>query len=186
MRYVLCTANKDAKTIDDLKEFAVLPREWVDGVEVELGSKYPQVIPSAILRNQEGKILVYSRKGSEGRLHGFKSILIGGHVDLTDIAKSVIVSLDKDILNSVCEGLQRELLEEVNLMSYIQKEDFKFTIYHPVDEVSSVHLGLVAVIDAETVTFGDELGNPQWMNIEDINVEELEPWSAYALEKIKE
>lgn len=40
MKYVLCTANKDAKTIDDLKEFAVLPREWVDGSDVELGSRF--------------------------------------------------------------------------------------------------------------------------------------------------
>ena len=183
MKYVLCTANKDAKTIDDLKEFAVLPREWVDGSDVELGSRFPQVIPVAVLRNQEGKILVYSRKGSEGRLHGFKSLAVGGHVDIEDIATSIVVT--KDIKNSIFEGLQRELQEEAGVFAYLQEEDFEYVIYQPTDEVSSVHLGLVTVINVDEIKLGEELSFSSWFHIDEIKEEELEPLSLFILRRLK-
>ena len=50
-----------------------------------VGFRFPQILPYIAIRDLDGNYLTYSRNGTETRLHGSRSIGIGGHIDINDM-----------------------------------------------------------------------------------------------------
>lgn len=115
---------QDVKFVDT-KDYALLPRDFADNklpTGVGLGSQFAQVLPYTIVRNVEGKILTYQRKGSEEGLRGFWSIGAGGHITQQDLyniilskAQSHPTDLQPSLGELIVEGFQRELSEELGI-----------------------------------------------------------------------
>jgi len=166
--------------IDELvwNPHAILTRKLikVDRDVVENDITIKQIIPYVVITDEKFNILTYTRKGSEKRLIGKKSIGFGGHWKAEE---------------SFTDCLKRELNEEIGLGLYNQYgvtvEDIIYSEATPVD---SVHMGILIVLDfdSEELFDGkyaeDEVKDVKLIPIEDINPDELETWSKIAYEKI--
>lgn len=143
---------------------------WVPRGEAEIDPVFRQVIPYCALQRDDGKILSYRRKGSEERLHGKLSIGIGGHIDYPQ---------------TFSESMGRELYEEAGVMNYVST---KLGLIELSDtEVDRVHLGIGFLVESDEYEPGEELLNPAWMTIEELDAinDEFEPWSQKLLWLIK-
>lgn len=174
--------------------FGFLPRDLIDNksnTSIEIGKLLPQVLPYFIIKDADGRILSYNRKGKEKGLLGKNSIGVGGHIDLTDSVDVYQpdydeVELDRaiDIRQIIQTGLKRELSEEIGLIP-LQDIDFDFIIAIDTDKTSSVHIALVATIDIDN--FDELTPNPEeFLEVKYLTSEELiarskeveyEPWS---------
>lgn len=174
--------------------FGFLPRDLIDNKSnssIEIGKLLPQVLPYFIIKDADGRILSYNRKGKEKGLFGKNSIGVGGHIDLTDSIYAYQpdyddVALDQsvDIKQIIQTGLKRELREEIGLVS-LQDIDFDFIIAIDSDKTSNVHIALVATIDVDN--FDVLTPNPEeFLEVKYLTSEELiarskeveyEPWS---------
>ena len=73
---------------------------------------FPQILPYIAVMDTDGKYLTYSRNGTESRLHGSRSIGIGGHIDLEDMFSNYD---SNNILNTIGNAMCRELKEEASI-----------------------------------------------------------------------
>ncbi len=185
--------------IDKFKpeNFGFLPRELIDNkstTSIEIGKLLPQVLPYFIIKDKDGRVLSYNRKGKEKGLLGKNSIGVGGHIDMNDAYNPFItgqyeaegIDLDQshDIKQVIQAGLKRELKEEIGL-TLLQDIDFDFTIAINTDPTSNVHIALVATIVVES--FDELTPNPdEFLEVKHLTFEELlkrskeveyEPWS---------
>lgn len=177
--------------------FGFLARDLIDNksnTSIEIGKLLPQVLPYFIIKDADGCILSYNRKGKEKGLLGKNSIGVGGHIDLTDSFNPFIIGhhepegidLDQsvDIKQIIQAGLKRELKEEIGL-TLLQDIDFDFIIAIDSDKTSNVHIALVATIDVDN--FDELTPNPEeFLEVKYLTSEELiarskeveyEPWS---------
>jgi predicted NUDIX family phosphoesterase len=117
-----------------------------DKCETDPGLK--QIIPYAIVHGSY--LLTYwrSKEGAEQRLHGKRSIGIGGHINLGDRD-----ALDGDIglLNLIKSGTERELDEELRLVADGDECKYQVSLAGFVNDdsnqVGSVHLGVVLLVN---------------------------------------
>ncbi len=126
-----------------------------------------------------GKVLTYRRAGSEGRLHGLRSVGVGGHVEFQDCFSGYFDTA----IDRACD---RELDEEIDNSSRSVLELIGF-VRDDSNPVGRVHLGAVYLVDLADDAepeFGDEIREPDWMNLYQVTwnqIAEMEPWSQFVL-----
>ena len=163
-KLVLCVrSNENLRYVRDQNLHCWLPRS-----DAEENRCFRQLIPYCIVRRSDGKTLRYSRNGSEGRLHGFKSIGIGGHVEYPETFES---------------GMAREIEEEIGVSVGDCTVTFLGTICLNQTAVDAVHLGLAFIVYTDDAVPGDELHHPEWVDLGQLDDErdDLESWSLQAL-----
>jgi predicted NUDIX family phosphoesterase len=136
---------------------------WLPKDDAEQNTRFRQVIPYCAIRRNTGEFLVYERAGGEDRLHGLLSFGVGGHIEEGE---------------TIIEGMDRELIEEVDIVgTQVMEYLGKIEMYGNVVEL--VHIGLAFVIDCVDALPREELKNPRWMFINEIedSLDEFENWS---------
>ena len=170
------------------ENFGFLPRELIDNKStksIAIGYLLPQVLPYFIIKDVDGRVLSYNRKGKEKGLLGKNSIGVGGHIDIMDSmepeegmsGQAVDPSMYTNINDVIQIGLKRELKEEIGL-TLLQDIDFDFTIAINTDPTSNVHIALVATIVVES--FDELTPNPdEFLEVllQRSKEVEYEPWS---------
>lgn len=169
----------------NLDHIALLTRNVCDNPKHKsVGEYFPQIIPYIVVRNQEGKVLTYSRgKGTENRLHAFRSIGFGGHIDYVDVFNH-----PDNLIYAIQVGADREIAEELNADGNIFlniKPDNIIIDY--TNEVGKVHVGVLFDITLDEVdTNTDEISDAKWMTVDEIldSINEYENWSKVAINYI--
>jgi predicted NUDIX family phosphoesterase len=143
-----------------MQEASLMPRAAAEG-----DPTFKQLIPYIILVH-EHSIFTYWRKGQEQRLHGLKSLGIGGHLN------------DANIL----AGVGRELHEEVYIPTRYMLS-FNGFINDNTTPVGQVHLGLffIAILEKPKVRPRDETGGGQFEPWSNLIPSEFELWSQHVL-----
>lgn len=162
-------AFKDRNIVDGLN-----PMHFAEGL------RFPQILPYVVFK-YGSKVFTYSRKlGEEARLHGSRSIGVGGHIDVEDI--------DGGALSTIHKAMLREVKEEVGInMTTSEVVEFKFlpAILDYTNTVGMVHLGVVTVIELSEEGFNNfkpnttELHDPMWLELAEVKSEnkQYENWS---------
>jgi predicted NUDIX family phosphoesterase len=159
---------------------------FVERRHAELDSTMKQIIPYCVVaRGQDVFLTRRLAAGGEARLHGKRSIGIGGHVNPVD---GVGGSEGGDVLR---EGLRRELDEELVIGGSWNSRPVGILNDDSTD-VGSVHLGLVSVVDVD----GDvAVRETEALEGEFVGVDELErlcreergsfeTWSALVIDRL--
>lgn len=149
--------------------------------------KFPQILPYVVLRYKDS-VFTYSRKkGEEARLHGTRSIGIGGHIDVEDH--------HSNLEHLITIARTRECVEEVGIDVSVREYSAAIlglpAILDYTNPVGSVHMGLPCVVYLTDKGFQDlkpnldELHDPQWVDINDLkqHVDLYESWSKELITK---
>lgn len=142
-----------------------------------------QIIPYILLQTASGGMTaVYSRQGSEKRLHDLWSIGIGGHINPEDNTMGA-----DNFKNILINGMQRELDEE--LIRRVPGDPIEFIgiISEDITAVGRVHMGAVFLIrtqDPKGYLPGDELHDFTWLETQKLSRLNLELWSELAIELV--
>lgn len=169
----------------DLDHIALLTRNVCDNPKHKsVGEYFPQIIPYIIVRNQEGKILTYSRgKGTEDRLHVFRSIGFGGHIDFVDVFNH-----PSKLISAIQVGADREIAEELvadgNITNNIKPDNI---IIDYTNGVGKVHVGVLFDITLDEVnTDTYEISDAMWLSLDEIkqSSSKYENWSRLAINYI--
>ena len=166
-----------------LENFHFLNRKLVDNkdnkVYQDIAYLLPQILPYIAVMDTDGKYLTYSRNGTETRLHGSRSLGIGGHIDINDI--SFGGNSNFDYLGTVISGIMRELYEEINLDLTSSNTPFILDklIVDTTNSVGKVHVGLFTTLVYPEARPQEELHDPQWLSVEELkaNIDQYENWS---------
>ena len=189
-RLVLCIKQEAIASYDniDSTKLAFIDRAVVDNKDdLTVGKLFPQVIPVILIKNEEGKFLTYARNGNETRLHGSRSLLIGGHIDIEDINFD---NLKQTIIKSALRELKEEVGLESSAFDYIFETylPYEQIIYSNVDEVSQVHVGLLASILVETADIkpSDEIYDVSWLSQAELleQLDQYEEWSQIVINQL--
>ena len=167
------------------EDFHFINRKIVDSdkeLYKNMAYYFPQILPYITVTDGEGKYLSYSRNGTETRLHGSRSIGIGGHVDITDINENL------DILELIQTATHRELEEEINLLCdgdwLVSKTNLGKLIVDTTNPVGEVHVGLFSTLVYPHAQPQEELHDAKWLSVEELkaNIDEYENWSKLIIE----
>lgn len=189
-RLVLCIKQDGINSYDNIDptKLAFIDRAIVDDTkDLTVGKLFPQIIPVILIKNEDGKYLTYARNGNETRLHGSRSLLIGGHIDIEDINFD---NPKQTIIKSALRELKEEVGLESNDFEYIYGETIPYErlIYSNVDEVSQVHLGLFASILVETADIkpSDEIYDVLWLSKAELKeqIDQYEEWSQIVINNL--
>ena len=171
------------------EDFHFLNRKLVDSkdnkVYQDIGYLLPQILPYITIMDLDGNYLTYSRNGTETRLHGSRSIGIGGHIDITDMYDQYY-SVFNNPIETIKQATNRELYEEVGID--LEPELFKFNklIVDTTNSVGKVHVGLTStiVMDYTDIQPQEELHDAKWLSVEELkaNIDEYENWSKLIIE----
>lgn len=140
------------KGVFDPKWTALLHRNMADKTP-EIGNDWSQFIMYAVLINKDNEILTYERppSGNEERLHGLKSVGLGGHVDEFDMAAVEHFEEDR-IYKILMKSLYREVAEEAGVdkrsLASINKYG-EFFIVDNSNDVGKLHLGITVFFRLE-------------------------------------
>lgn len=164
-------------------DFHFINRKIVDDKHDEdwqaIAYHLPQILPYIVITNGQGKYLSYSRNGTEQRLHGSKSIGIGGHIDIDDLFSNY--NSKHTVHMAIQVATFRELIEEVGLDKDNSYDCFKFKklIVDTSNPVGKVHVGLFAGLIYPEAVSQEELYNPQWLTIDELKqtIDQYENWS---------
>lgn len=169
----------------DLDHIALLSRSVCDNPKHKsVGEYFPQIIPYIVVRNQEGKILTYSRgKGTEDRLHAFRSIGFGGHIDFVDVFNH-----PSNLISAIQVGADREITEELvadgNITNNIKPDNI---IIDYTNDVGKVHVGVLFDITLDEVnTDTYEISDAMWLSLDEIkqSSSKYENWSRLVINYI--
>lgn len=169
----------------DLDHIALLSRSVCDNPKHKsVGEYFPQIIPYIVVRNQEGKILTYSRgKGTEDRLHAFRSIGFGGHIDFVDVFNH-----PSNLISAIQVGADREIAEELvadgNITNNIKPDNI---IIDYTNDVGKVHVGVLFDITLDEVNTGTyEISDAMWLSLDEIKQSsgKYENWSRLVINYI--
>lgn len=169
----------------DLDHIALLSRSVCDNPKHKsVGEYFPQIIPYIVVRNQEGKILTYSRgKGTEDRLHAFRSIGFGGHIDFVDVFNH-----PSNLISAIQVGADREITEELvadgNITNNIKPDNI---IIDYTNDVGKVHVGVLFDITLDEVnTDTYEISDAMWLSLDEIKQSsgKYENWSRLVINYI--
>lgn len=176
----------------DFEDFQFINRKVCDDKNEHtfnhsVGYRFPQILPYITVTDGEGKYLSYSRNGTETRLHGSRSIGIGGHIDIVDIYDP-----DYEVLNNIKETIIqatiRELEEEINLLCdgdwLVSKTNLGKLIVDTTNPVGEVHVGLFSKLVYPHAQPQEELHDAKWLTVEELkaNIDEYENWSKLIIE----
>ena len=172
-----------------LEDFHFLNRKLVDSkdnkVYQDIGYLLPQILPYITIMDLDGNYLTYSRNGTETRLHGSRSIGIGGHIDITDMYDTEY-NLVNSILETIAQSTFRELQEEVDISAAIDINLLDRIIVDTTNSVGKVHVGLTStiVMDYTDIQPQEELHDAKWLSVEELkaNIDEYENWSKLIIE----
>ena len=148
-------------------------------IEAEKNFNVIQLISVFIIKYKLN-YLTYKRtkRLPENRLHGFYSIMFGGHLNPDDMTPLF------DIFNSQNYAfLERELHEEVILENNLKEIQFRGLLYDDSTEISKQHLGIVYDVILKTPNYkiGERgfLIDSKFETLEEIEsrIEEFENWS---------
>ena len=166
------------------ENFHFLNRKLVDNkdnkVYQDIGYLLPQILPYITIMDLDGNYLTYSRNGTETRLHGSRSLGIGGHIDIYDFYDQ-----DYQLFNSpietIAQATHRELREEIGVSAMFDTALLSRIIVDTTNSVGKVHVGLTTTIIAEqdSIQPQEELHDPQWLSVEELkaNIDQYENWS---------
>ena len=172
----------------DLERRAALERRirehgfFVERRHAEMDSSFKQVIPYClVLRGDEVLVMRRLSGGGEARLHGKRSVGVGGHINPIDG-----MGAGDDI---VAAGLRREVEEELHIDGPWEVETVGLLNDDSTD-VGSVHVGLVGVVRtaAEVRVRETDTLEGQFVSLDELRrllVEErdtFETWSALVLD----
>jgi predicted NUDIX family phosphoesterase len=194
---VLCF---ERKLLDDLGLFQGLSLEvgkymavvaaranvtYLNRRDAEQNKRYKQLIPYVIIVKKD-RVLRYQRglKGGENRLHGLRSIGIGGHISEEDNG------LFSQSTLGYYEGMRREVKEEVNID--VGDETAVALINDDSTDVGSVHFGVVHVVKVTDDTIArprkgkEGVATPLFTPVADAvkDLAAYESWSRFCLERI--
>ncbi|MDC0506204.1 NUDIX domain-containing protein [Candidatus Gracilibacteria bacterium] len=142
--------------------------EYMVRGEAEQNFDYKQPIPYAVVVDEENRVFVYKRGGSDSnagdaRLHSKIAFGVGGHLERED----------EDCENPLTDSLAREIEEEIAVkeesiksieaIGYLNEEE---------TEVSQVHLGIAYIVRVHNTNI--ELLDGELENGEFIEIDELE------------
>lgn len=165
---------------------------------LETDERFKQLIPYVVMK-QSDKYVTYVRgtSGGEARLHGKRSLGLGGHVDIEDVAMNRGVV---DITDTVYNSIVREITEEVFFTKTGKRAPTKAPVHGAVtcmgfiyddrDEVGRVHLGLAFITDVlpgyEVHAKEDSQQEVQLLTKEELLAEadRLEGWSEIFLRNV--
>ena len=172
------------------EDFHFINRKIVDSdkeLYKNMAYYFPQILPYIAVTDGEGKYLSYSRNGTETRLHGSRSIGIGGHIDVVDMYDP-----DYEVLNNIKETIiqatVRELEEEINLLCdgdwLISKTNLGKLIVDTTNPVGEVHVGLFSKLVYPHAQPQEELHDAKWLTVEELkaSIDEYENWSKLIIE----
>lgn len=186
-------------------DYALLPREFADNKSdpaIVLGNIFAQILSYVVVKNKEGKILTYQRKGKEKGLLGKWSIGVGGHISHEDFLALFNETHDyyPTLSNLIMIGTERELEEELGkdpnwfTEMFNSVDDFvegiKFCLASYDDKTSAVHVGLpfTLEVDEDDITLEEsEFLNYEWLYPEELmqhqmdKTREYETWSRILL-----
>jgi predicted NUDIX family phosphoesterase len=144
-RVLVITTRENAGLIDEeITPWSALelPQEYCfqPRVAVEEDEQWLQIIPYVVLRNQQGRILAYARRGGDQRLLGRRSIGVGGHIEEGDQQET--------LLDTALNCARRELAEELvhSEHALINAEPLGW-IHERETAIGRVHVGLVLIAD---------------------------------------
>lgn len=182
----------------DHYNYSFLPRDWADDKTSGhdepnvLGRIMPQVLPYIIVKNENGDILSYRRKGKEKGLLGRYSIGVGGHIDITDAiieqdAPNIlngVGSFSYNIQRTIQTGLRRELDEEIGF-ALTDPVEFHTLVSLDSDKTSQVHVAFVGTVKVPEHIIStcnpNEFFEVEWVSneelVERIKTMDYEPWS---------
>ena len=153
-----------------------LPRD-----QAENDPNHKQLIPYIVLKYRD-QVFHYTRgKGmGEKRLHGLRSVGIGGHINPVDH------TIGKDLYR---QGMLREVAEEVNIGAKYHETHFGF-INDDSTPVGEVHLGIVHVFELEEPKVERrevDLANAGFAPIQELvqAKDEFETWSQFVLAELE-
>ena len=151
---------------------------------IENNPQYLQLVTYvALVDVRNRRIVNYARKGSESRLHGKRSIGIGGHVQAEDLSDEMgfAYQLEQAARRETEEELGRDFSHvPFQFMGYLQDQ---------INPVGQVHLGvcyMVNVTDSELADnlYGDMRGDGELLDVQATDFEkvmadfeEYERWS---------
>lgn len=153
---------------------------WESRHEIERDVTYKQLIPY-ILVQHDNRLGMYSRNGSETRLHDCWSIGAGGHVERCDAHNLVTQTLYAAARRELCEempGLDSDT--PLHWLGIINEEE---------TSVGHTHLGIVFVAQAtgqKPPAGGEELHKLHWVCTDEVNDKKLEIWSSLALDLFRQ
>lgn len=177
--------------------------EFKDRDKLETDENYKQIIPYVISvfdhpNYNNPLIFTYSRSeaGGEERLHGRRSIGIGGHVNTDDYYEARASLKSHEFCGRIdyyLAGLKRELFEEVSLKG-AEGRHWKMQALGMVnqddDDVGKVHIGMVHLVEtvSEIAPLDEALHDPKYKSIGELTSEigEYERWSQILIEGIAE
>lgn len=156
--------------------------------ELESNPAWKQLIPYMVLtyESQDDKVWVFaytrSKMQGEQRLHGKRSIGIGGHINASDVAD------DGGARNPLSAGARRELNEEVRIFS-AHFSGLMHLLYDPSNEVGEVHLGIVIrhYLDAPAALPNERaMANAGWVELSQLVEEkdQFENWSQLCIDEL--
>lgn len=163
-----------------ISEMNLLETIFIDRTVAETDFSLKQLIPYAVLFNDDGELFTYRRRGSEKRLSGIQSIGIGGHVNDKDFGDTVFDKLVK--------GMIREIKEEIGLALSQKQIQLLGMINEDETEVGFCHIGIVFKIQLtnETLSFDSEIADANWANPKNLELSNFELWSRLALKLIQD
>lgn len=189
---------------DYLPLFAGAVQTFQPRSAVEDDPKFKQLIPYIIVeRGGGGLVLNYYRGKGQGeqRLHGLRSIGIGGHInpcDLDDTAIGILKEREAFLDDRYVRGMLRELNEEVQFHPKQPVWDLKVVglINEDGTDVGKVHLGVVHLLHVDfgvSCTPGeDDMVDLDWTPYADpgletmlkTNGQQFELWSQICIEHV--
>lgn len=156
---------------------------FADRGPVEEDPSLKQIIPYALVTRGDS-VFTFRRtdKGGEGRLHGRRSVGVGGHVNPIDAGDIVI------------DALRRELSEEISLPDRWSAR-LVGLLNNDRSAVGAVHVGVVAVVDVgpgvvnvremDTMT-GGFMSREELLELHASERDSFEGWSALLLDRLDE
>ena len=170
------------------EDFHFINRKVVDSdkeLYKNMAYYFPQILPYIAVTDGEGKYLSYSRNGTETRLHGSRSLGIGGHVDICDLYDHNYQLLNNPI-EAIIQATHRELKEEIDVSAMFDATLLSRIIVDTTNPVGCVHVGLTTTLIAEQrgIHPQEELHDAKWVTVEELkaSIDEYENWSKLIIE----
>ena len=153
-----------------------------------LAAVFPQILPYIAVMDTDGKYLTYSRNGTETRLHGSRSLGIGGHIDICDFYDEDFHLFNSPI-ETIAQATHRELVEEINVAAMFDMTLLDRIIVDTTNSVGKVHVGLTTTLIAEqhSIQPQEELHDAKWLTVEELkaSIDEYENWSKLIIEELQ-
>lgn len=150
-----------------------------------LAAVFPQILPYIAVMDTDGKYLTYSRNGTETRLHGSRSLGIGGHTDICDFYDEDFHLFNSPI-ETIAQATHRELVEEINVAAMFDMTLLDRIIVDTTNSVGKVHVGLTTTLITEqhNIQPQEELHDAKWLTVEELkaSIDEYENWSKLIIE----